>query len=119
MDAATTNTGSRDNLLGNAPSDKMVRYFSNELQVTKNTAPAFLVHSIDDGAVPVINSIKYAMALKQNKVPCELHLYQTGDHGYGMGRSNNTESTWPQACENWMKMNGLLNGINNYKDKAR
>lgn len=93
MDAATTNSGSRDNLLGKAPSEKMVKYFSNELQVTKNTAPAFLVHSIDDGAVPVINSINYAMALKQNKIPCELHLYQSGGHGYGMGYSSNTEST--------------------------
>lgn len=117
MDEAATNTGSRYNLLGKAPAEKMVKYFSNELQVTKNTAPAFLVHSIDDGAVPVINSINYAMALKQNKVPCELHLYQTGGHGYGMGYSNNTESTWPRACENWMKMNGLLKGINNDKDK--
>lgn len=108
MDAAATNTGSRDNLLGKAPSEKIVKYFSNELQVTKNTAPAFLVHSIDDGAVPVVNSINYAMTLKQNKVPCELHLYQTGGHGYGMGYSSNTESTWPQACEKWMKMNGLL-----------
>lgn len=109
MDSATTNTWSRYSLLGKTPSEKLVKYFSNELQVTKNTPTAFLVHSIDDDAVPVINSINYAMALHQNKVPCELHLYQTGSHGYGMGKSNNTESTWTNACEKWLKMHALLN----------
>lgn len=108
MDSAITNVGSRYNLLGKTPSEKSVKYFSNELQVTKNTPPAFLVHSINDDAVPVENSINYTMALQQNKVPCELHLYQTGGHGYGMGKSKNTESTWTAACEKWVEMNGLL-----------
>lgn len=108
MDSATTNTWSRYSLLSKTPSEKLVKYFSNELQVTKNTPPAFLVHSFDDEAVPVINSISYAMALRQNKVPCELHVYQQGGHGYGMGRSKNTESTWTTACEKWLKTDGLL-----------
>lgn len=109
MDSALTNTWSRYNLLGKTPSEKLVQYFSNELQVNSHTPPAFLIHSIDDDAVPVANSIHYAMALHQNNIPCELHLYQTGKHGYGMGRSTNTETTWTGACEKWLKMNGLLN----------
>lgn len=108
MDSATTNIWSRYSLLGRTSSEKLVKYFSNELQVTKNTPPGFLVHSINDDAVPVVNSINYAMALHQNNVPCELHIYQTGGHGYGMGKSNNTESTWTTACEKWLRMNGLL-----------
>lgn len=105
MDSATTNTWSRYSLLGKTPSEKSVKYFSNELQVTKNTPPAFLVHSIDDDAVPVVNSINYALALHRFNVPCELHIYQSGKHGYGMGRSTNTESSWTTACEKWLKMN--------------
>ena len=108
MDSATTNTWSRYSLLGKTPSGKSVNYFSNELHVNSATPPAFLIHSIDDDAVPVVNSINYAMALKQNKVACELHMYQTGGHGYGMGRSANSESTWISACEKWLMMNGLV-----------
>jgi acetyl esterase/lipase len=108
MDSSITHMGSRINLLGNNPTDEIVKRYSNELQVNKKTPPAFMVHSIDDGTVPVENSINYVLALKKFKVPCELHLYQSGGHGYGMGRSNNTESNWPEACIKWLKMRGLL-----------
>ena len=107
MDSATTNSWSRDNLIGKNPAKKEVLYFSNELQVTKNTPPAFLVHSIDDDAVPVENSINYAMALHKYNIPCELHIYQSGKHGYGMGRTTNTESSWTDACKKWLVMNGF------------
>ncbi|OIR01141.1 acetylxylan esterase precursor [mine drainage metagenome] len=105
MDSSTTNLWSRISLLGRNPTEKDVKYFSNELQVTKNTPPAFLVHSMNDDAVPVVNSINYALALHRFNVPCELHLYQSGKHGYGMGKSTNTESSWTTACEKWLKMN--------------
>jgi acetyl esterase/lipase len=105
MDSAITNTWSRRNLIGNNPSEKDVLYFSNELHVTENTPPAFLVHSIDDDAVPVQNSINYAMALHKYTIPCELHIYQSGKHGYGMGRTSNTESSWTEACKKWLLMN--------------
>jgi dipeptidyl aminopeptidase/acylaminoacyl peptidase len=94
-------------LIGNIPAKKEVLYFSNELQVTKNTPPAFLVHSVDDDAVPVENSINYAMALHKYNIPCELHIYQSGKHGYGMGRTSNTESSWTEACKKWLVMNGF------------
>ncbi|MCW0484529.1 alpha/beta hydrolase [Gaoshiqia sediminis] len=107
MESGITHWGSRENLIGKNPSPERVKHFSNELQVDSVTPPAFMVHSMDDGAVSVQNSVGYAMALKQFKVPCELHLYQSGGHGYGMGRSNNTESTWPEACYRWLKSNGF------------
>ncbi len=108
MDSVITHRESRQNLLGNSPTPEFVKHFSNELQVTGKTPPAFMVHSIDDGAVPVQNSISYALALKQNKVACELHLYQSGGHGYGLGHTKNTESTWPEACRKWLEANGFL-----------
>jgi len=107
MDSATTNTWSRNNLIGNNPAKKDVLYFSNELHVSKNTPPAFLIHSIDDDAVPVQNSINYAMALHKYNIPCELHIYQSGKHGYGMGRTSNTESSWTEACKKWLLINGF------------
>ncbi|MDD4969373.1 MAG: alpha/beta hydrolase [Paludibacter sp.] len=108
MDSNVTHWGSRVNLLGGKPAPELVKHFSNELQVNSETPPAFMVHSLDDDAVPVQNSINYALALQKFKIPCELHLYQTGKHGYGMGKSTNTESTWPEACEKWLKVKGFL-----------
>lgn len=108
MEEGITHLGSRVNLLGSEPSSDQIKRFSNELQVDGKTPPAFLVHSIDDGAVPVENSLGYAMALKKNHVPCELHIYQAGGHGYGLGRSKNTESLWPEACHEWLKARGFL-----------
>lgn len=107
MDPSITHKGSENNLLGINPTDEQVKRFSNELQVNSETPPAFLVHSLDDGAVPVQNSINYALAMKKFKIPCEVHIFESGGHGYGMGRTNNTESTWPEACLNWMKMHGF------------
>ncbi len=112
MDSTITHWGSRVNLLGNAPSPELVRHFSIELQVNEQTPPAFMALSIDDNAVPVQNSIVYALALQKNNIPCELHLYQSGGHGYGLGKSVNTESTWPEACRKWLESNGFLQGIN-------
>jgi acetyl esterase/lipase len=108
MESSITHMGSRENLLGKHPSPEMVRLFSNELQVNNETPPAFLVQSIDDNVVPVQNSIDYALALKKYKIPCELHIYESGGHGYGLGRSTDTETSWPEACNKWLKARGFL-----------
>ncbi|PJJ07804.1 acetyl esterase/lipase [Flavobacterium sp. 1] len=103
-----THWGSRENLLGKSPSAEQIAHFSNELQVNSETPPAFMVHSLDDDAVPVQNSINYALAMHKFKIPCELHIYQSGGHGYGLGRSKNTESSWPEACRKWLESRDLL-----------
>jgi acetyl esterase/lipase len=108
MDSSITHWGSRVNLLGGTPTPELVKHYSNELQVNSETPPAFMVHSLDDGAVPVQNSINYALAMHKFNIPCELHLYQTGGHGYGLGKSTNTESTWPEACHRWLVVRGFL-----------
>jgi len=108
MDSTITHWGSRVNLLGNNPTPEQVKHFSNELQVNAQTPPAFLVQSMYDDAVPVQNSIVYALALRKYKIPSELHLYQSGGHGYGMGKSANTESTWPEACRKWLESRGFI-----------
>lgn len=108
MDSGITHSGSRANLLGSTPSPELVKHYSNELQVNSETPPAFMVHSLDDDAVPVQNSINYALAMHKFEIPCELHIYQSGGHGYGLGRSKNTESSWAEACRKWLESRDLL-----------
>ena len=111
MDSAITHWGSRESLLGKNPTSEMIKHFSNALQVTAKTPPAFMMHSMDDGVVPVQNSIEYALAMKKYNIPCELHIYEHGGHGYGLGMwSKGTESTWTKACEKWLEVKGLLSG---------
>ncbi len=96
--------GSMKNLLGpNAAREDMIR-FSNDLQVTADTPPAFLVHSSDDKAVPVQNSISFYTALQKNGVLSELHIFKSGGHGYGLGRKDGaSHNLWPENCKAWMK----------------
>ena len=101
-----THGGSRNNLLGESASQKEVDYFSNELQVDKNTPPALLIHSIDDLAVPVENSFEYFKQLKAFSVAAEMHAFADGGHGYGLGRTG-THSIWSKNAENWL--NSILN----------
>ncbi len=108
MQENITHKGSKVNLLGENPAAERVTYFSNELQVNDQTPPAFLVHSMDDKAVPVQNSVAYALAMEKKNVACELHVYQSGGHGYGLAHSENTESLWPEACRKWMEMRGYI-----------
>ncbi len=109
MDSTITHAGSRESLLGKYPSPEMVKHFSNALQVTAKTPQAFMIHSLDDGTVPVENSIEYALAMKKHNIPCELHIYEHGGHGYGLGKKNSgTESSWTNACEKWLEVKGFL-----------
>ena len=108
MQSNYTHKGSKNRLLGTSANDALKARFSNELQVNNNTPPAFLVHSIDDRVVPVQNSINYALAMRKHKRPCELHIYQDGGHGYGLGRNTGTKMGWPEACKLWLKQSGVL-----------
>jgi acetyl esterase/lipase len=94
--------GSKNHLLGKDPSAESVKQFSNELQLTKNSPPAFLVHAGDDGTVPVENSIRYYQACIKNKVPAEMHLYPKGGHGFGL-HNKTTADNWFDRLMNWMK----------------
>jgi len=97
--------GSRENLLGKDPSEKQVRFFSNDLQVNKSTPPAFLVLAGDDSVVKPENSLAFYNALKKNGVSAEIHIYQTGGHGFS---SSPPFEEWFGRCCFWMKCNGWL-----------
>jgi acetyl esterase/lipase len=99
--------GSRDQLIGKNPSPDKIELYSNELQVTKETPPTFLVHAGDDSVVPVANSIRFYESLLKYEVPAELHLYPRGEHGFGLNNET-TKDYWFDRCKNWMDSNGWL-----------
>ena len=99
--------GSRDQLIGKNPSEEKKHEYSNELQVTDSTPPTFLVHASDDPAVKVQNSINFYLALLQHKIKAEMHIYQTGGHGFGMHIKNDND-LWMERCKNWMQLNGWI-----------
>lgn len=103
MDKSITHMGSRNNLIGNNPTNAMIKWYSNELQVTSNTPPTFLIHATDDDVVPVENSLLYYQALKVNKVPTEMHIYPAGGHGFGLANGNKSLESWPSLMIEWIK----------------
>ncbi len=78
-------SGSLRNLLGDHPSRELIESLSNERQVTKDTPPTFLAHTNADKGVPAENSLLFALALRKAGVPVELHLFERGPHGLGLG----------------------------------
>jgi len=105
-----THQGSKNNLLGKDPSSELVRELSNELQVTKDTPPCFIWHTSNDGAVPVENSLHFAEALRKAGVLFDLHVYEKGPHGLGLGSSNwNPEKRhpWTRDCILWLQAQGF------------
>lgn len=79
-----------------------------ELKITKNTPPTFITAAADD-PIPAENSLYYTLALRQSKVPAELHLFAAGGHGYGL-RPNAAMpvTTWPSRAEDWLTSRSLL-----------
>ena len=107
MENAITHKGSQTSLLGKEPSKALIDNFSNEKKITSETLPAFLAHASDDGAVLPENSINYYLALKKNNVSAELHLYEKGGHGFGLG-AKDTSQFWTNDCKEWLKSHNLF-----------
>ena len=102
-----THAGSVKNLLGDEPTQAQRNYFSSQNHINAQTPPAFLVHANNDGAVPVKNSLIYDENLAKFKVPVELHVYQSGGHGFGLNNTT-TKEIWFDSLKNWMRENKWL-----------
>jgi len=106
--APYTHLGSAKNLLGEKISDMELRAFlSPEKQVTAKTPPCFLMHTWEDG-VSAENSIDFYSALKKANVPAELHVYEKGKHGYGLGLKDPVLKSWPERLTDWLRVQGML-----------
>lgn len=103
-----THSGSKKNLLGDSPASELVPQLSNENQVTAQTPPCFLWHTVADKTVPVENSLLFAAALRRAGVPFSLHLYETGAHGLGLGRPGKPAPPWADQLLYWLKERKFL-----------
>lgn len=99
--------GSKENLIGKAPTPEQIQYYSNELNVNEQTPPAFIVHAINDDAVPVQNAHVYDSALKANKVSSTLYLYEKGGHGFGMKNTTASEQ-WTTPLTAWLQKRKII-----------
>ncbi len=101
---------SRENFLGPNPSRTLVARYSNELQVTASTPPCFLWHTAEDSVVSVLNSIEFATALKNNGVSFDLHIYEKGRHGLGLGDKAPFANAlpWTKDLILWLKARGAI-----------
>ncbi len=108
--------GSLKNLLGDRPPKELVESLSNERQVNANTPPIFLAHTNEDRGVPAENSLLFALALRKAGVPVELHLFEKGQHGLGLGTGwarrkippDEAFQAWTGLCATWLKGRGFL-----------
>jgi acetyl esterase/lipase len=104
-----THGGSKKNLLGDQPDERLVENLSNEKQVNERTPPTFLMHTNEDRGVPAENSVLFYLALRKAKIPAELHIYEKGPHGVGLAPKDPVLSTWAKRCEDWMRGREIIN----------
>ncbi len=102
-----THGGSRKNLIGENPSQELELKYSLERQVSPRSPQAFIMLSADDGAVLPINGIGYFLALRDQKVPATLHVYPTGEHGWGFRDNFIYKRQWTEELEKWLR-DGLV-----------
>ena len=109
MTGPFAHAGSRRNLLGESPNPEMIERLSPDRQVTKDTPPVFLVHTAEDKGVPLENSLMLYQAIRAAGGSAELHLYEKGPHGFGLGQpSLGPAADWPNRLETWMRAHGWI-----------
>ncbi len=95
--------GSETALIGENPDVALKEYFSNELHVTLDTPPTFLVHASDDKGVPVENSLLFYKALNDKVVSVTVHIYPKGGHGFSLARKDAHLRGWTERLFEWME----------------
>lgn len=95
---------SRTSLIGSNPKKSQKEFYSLYMQVTDQTPPAFLWHTAQDSCVPAENSMLYAMALSEHKIPYELHIYPYGEHGLGLAEDDAHLHQWAEALHRWLEL---------------
>ena len=104
MQDSLTHKDSRRQLLGSNLSREEVDLYSNELQVNKDSPPAYITQAADDKVVDVDNSIIYFEKLRHNNVPVEMHIYEKGNHGFVFRHPG-----WMEPLFEWMQSHNWMN----------
>ena len=107
-DPAIAHAGSVRSLLGENPAPALLQELSADLHVTARTPPTFLFSTNADTAVPAENTVRFYLALRQAKVPAEMHIFENGPHGVGLDLGDPALSLWPTLLTNWLRGRGLL-----------
>jgi acetyl esterase/lipase len=81
---------------------------NDDIHVTRQTPPTFLLQNEDDPVDPVEHSLVYYRALKKAGVPVEMHLYAEGGHAFGLRPSKYPVSHWPRLVETWLGTIGMI-----------
>lgn len=100
MDGPVAHVGSRNNLAGKDAAAELGGKLSTEKAVSPKTPPVFLLTTSDDG-VDCRNSLLFAMACRENKVPVALHMFERGGHGYGL-KGKGPLAGWPSLLDAWL-----------------
>lgn len=99
-----TNACTRDSLLGARPDPKLIYSLSGENAVRDDMPPIFMWHTASDGAVPIINPLKFSEALDAHHIPFELHVFPYGDHGLGLASGVPHVAQWAPLLVKWLKL---------------
>ncbi len=94
--------GSKNALIGKRDDKKLISMFSNNLHVNSDTPQCFIIHSADDKAVSVHNSLLFYNALIENGISTEMHIFPFGGHGYAFGKGKHNLEKWPELLYNWI-----------------
>lgn len=108
MNEEFTHLGSRENLIGKGHDKELIRKYSNELNVSAETPPTFLVLADDDTAVLPKNSISFYSKMKEFDVPAELHIFAEGGHGFGIHKNGIPADNWPNMFVDWLKAREII-----------
>jgi acetyl esterase/lipase len=102
-----THMGSRDNLLGEKPSKELIEKYSNELQITTQIPPVFIVHAGNDKTVNPQNSLLFFNALREKNISASLHIFPQGGHAIGLRNNPGSTELWKELCGLWLKEMGF------------
>ena len=109
FDRPWTHQGSRRNLLGDRADDpELVGKLSTANSITAQTPPCFLLHTSGDTVVPAENSVDFYLALRRAGVPAELHVFENGRHGFGLGGKDAPVAAWPELLLAWLRERQVL-----------
>ena len=107
VDGPFVHKGSRTNLLGAGATTAQMAALSTETRVSSSTPPVFLVHTTGDTGVPPENSLLFVQAMRRAGGQVELHLYEGGRHGFGLGEKEGPIGTWPTLAGLWLHKHGF------------
>lgn len=110
MAGPLSHPGCRAALTGETDETDLARSLDTDRRVAPGCPPAFLVHGGDDEVIAMGNSLAYASACREAKVPCELHVFANGPHGFGLARGAGAVGAWPGLCAGWVRR--LVGGDN-------